>query len=210
MVFGPDRLRIVQARENRDDHKLVVAVTRRDLKPATSVKEAGISVIVPCRNGGPYFRQLLESLVSQVVAERAEIIVVDNGSTDGSRSVAESVSGLIPIRIVDAPRPANAAYARNVGVHAAAGEKLLFVDADDEIAPGYLEAMSEALESHEFVTSRVDSESLNPERVRAAHPPRCRARATGTCSWPGRRCCAPRGFRRPARRAGRHRPVPPR
>ena len=51
------------------------------------------------------------------------------------------------------------------------GEKLFFVDADDEVAPGYLAAMSAALESQEFVTSRVDSETLNPAWVRDAHGP---------------------------------------
>ncbi len=166
-----DLLQIVEARETRDGNKLAVAAIRRGSEQAAGARSTGISVIVPCRNADPHFRQLLESLVSQVVAERAEIVVVDNGSSDGSRSVAESVSGLIPIRIVDAPRPANAAYARNVGVNAAKGDKLLFADADDEVAPGYLEAMSAALESHGFVTSRVDCETLNPEWVRAAHGP---------------------------------------
>jgi GT2 family glycosyltransferase len=70
---------------------------------------------------------------------------------------------------VDAHGPANAAHARNVGVTVATAEKLFFVDADDEVAPGYLEAMSIALESHDFVTSRVDSATLNPEWVRVAH-----------------------------------------
>jgi glycosyltransferase involved in cell wall biosynthesis len=167
-----DLLRIVEARETSDGQKLVVAAIREgEGERRLRAKPAEISVIVPCRNAGPHFRPLLESLVSQVVAEPAEIVVVDNGSTDGSRSVAERVSGLIPVRVVDAPSPPNAAYARNVGVAAATGEKLFFVDADDEIAAGYLEAMSAALESHGFVTSRVDSQTLNPEWVRAAHGP---------------------------------------
>jgi glycosyltransferase involved in cell wall biosynthesis len=165
-----DLLRIVDARQMSDGQKLVVATVRHeDGAPSLPAKPAEISVIVPCRNAGPHFRPGLESLVSQVVRERAEILVVDNGSTDGSRSIAESVSGLIPVKVVDAPRPANAAHARNVGVRAASGEKLFFVDADDEIAPGYLRAMSAALDRHGFVTSRVDSETLNPEWVRAAH-----------------------------------------
>jgi glycosyltransferase involved in cell wall biosynthesis len=164
-----DLLRIVDARQMPDGQKLVVAAFRHDEGAPSPAGPVQISVIVPCRNAGPHFRPLLESLVSQVVAERAEIIVVDNGSTDGSRAIAESVAGLIPVRVVDAPQPANAAHARNVGVSAASGDKLFFVDADDEIAPGYLQAMSAALERHDFVTSRVDSETLNAAWVRAAH-----------------------------------------
>jgi glycosyltransferase involved in cell wall biosynthesis len=163
-------LDIVDARETGDGLKLVVAAVR--CGPAERRREASaaqISVIVPCRNAGRHFRALLESLVSQVVAERAEIVVVDNGSTDGSRSVVASVEGRIPIRVVDARERANAAYARNVGVTAATGDKLLFVDADDEIAPGYVHAMAAALQTHELVTSRVDSTTLNPAWVRAAH-----------------------------------------
>jgi glycosyltransferase involved in cell wall biosynthesis len=130
-----------------------------------------ISVIVPCRNAGSHFRRVLESLVSQEVTEPAEIIVVENRSTDGSRAVAESVRGLLPLRIVDARDRANASYARNVGVAAASGDKLLFVDADDDVAPGYISAMATALDSHEFVTSRVDSYSLNEKWLHEAHGP---------------------------------------
>jgi glycosyltransferase involved in cell wall biosynthesis len=130
-----------------------------------------VSIVVPCRNAEAHLRQLLESLVHQVVCEPAEIVVVDNGSTDESRAIARHVSGRIPIRIVDAPHPANASYARNAGVAAARGDKLLFVDADDEVAPGYVAAMAGALDAHAFVTSRVDSETLNEPWVRAAHGP---------------------------------------
>lgn len=128
-----------------------------------------VSVIVPCRNAAPFVRRLLQSLVTQQTTQRAEIIVVDNGSTDGSRSIAEGVSGIVPLRVIDATERANASYARNVGVRAAKGDRLLFVDADDEVAPGYVEAMAHALESHPFVTSRVDSCALNDEWVLQAH-----------------------------------------
>lgn len=130
-----------------------------------------ISIIVPCRNGGRWLSPLLDSLVSQEVAEAAEIVVVDNGSTDGSADVAASVRGRIPVRVVAATGRANASYARNVGVRATSGDKLMFVDADDEVMPGYVKAMSAALDDHGFVTSRVDSEALNPAWVRAAHGP---------------------------------------
>ena len=133
--------------------------------------EPTVSVIVPFRNAGVHFRQLLESLVNQELTEPAEIVAVNNCSTDGSVLVAQSMSGRLPIKVVDAPICANASYARNIGVTAAKGDKLLFADADDEVAPGYLAAMTTALDSHEFVTSSVDSTSLNSEWVREAHGP---------------------------------------
>ena len=63
----------------------------------------------------------------------------------------------------------NPSYARNAGVEASRGRKLLFVDADDARAFCYVSAMSAALESHPFVTSRVDSTTLNPDWARDAH-----------------------------------------
>jgi glycosyltransferase involved in cell wall biosynthesis len=130
-----------------------------------------VSVIIPCRNPGPYFRQLLESLLRQECGELWEVIVVDNRSSDGTSMIARDYLERLPIRIVDAAAKVNASYARNVGVLASQGNKLLFLDADDEIAPGYIAAMTLALESHDFVTSRVDTTSLNPEWVRRAHGP---------------------------------------
>ena len=127
------------------------------------------SVVIPFRNAGDYFEPLLRSVISQVTDQSTEVILVDNGSTDGSRHVAESMSGLLPIRIVDARERANGSYARNVGVLHARGEKLFFVDSDDELAPGYLQTLARALDDHYFVTSTVDSTSLNPEWVREAH-----------------------------------------
>jgi GT2 family glycosyltransferase len=77
----------------------------------------------------------------------------------------------VPTQVVDAPLRASPAYARNTGANAATGGKLLFIDADDEVDCGYVEAMSRALDEHEFVTPRVDSSSLNAEWVRGAHGP---------------------------------------
>ncbi len=132
---------------------------------------AVISIIIPFRNAGPHFAGLLATVVNQEATDALEILLVDNGSTDGSRACAEAVRGRHPVTIVDATGRANAAYARNVGAGVARGEMLMFVDADDEIADGYVEAMARALAEHPLVTSRVDSVTLNPEWVREAHGP---------------------------------------
>lgn len=135
---------------------------------AAAVNAARVSVIVPCHNAAPYIRQMLESLVNQSVAEPTEIIVIDNGSSDASLEQARAVRGQLPVRVFLSSDRRNASYARNFGASVATGDKLLFVDADDDVAAGYVQALSEALEQHEFVTSCVDSITLNEPWVRDA------------------------------------------
>ena len=133
------------------------------------MENAAVSIVVPCRNGARHLPSLLASLVDQAISEPTEIVVVDNGSADDSRLIAEQASGRIPVRVIAATERAGAAYARNVGARAAEGSKLLFVDADDEVAPGYVAAIASALDEHQFVTSKVDSQTLNDEWIRACH-----------------------------------------
>src|SRR6188472_1419817 len=116
--------------------------------PRLDEESVVVSVIVPCRNGARHLPRLLASLVDQAIPERAEIIVVDNGSTDGSQRIARHATGRIPVRTIEATERASAAYARNVGADSARGFKLIFVDADDEVAPGYVAAISAALDNH--------------------------------------------------------------
>ena len=112
---------------------------------------------------------MLESLTWQEPTSAMEILAVDNGSDDRSRSIAESFADRLNLKILEALDRRNASYARNVGVRASTCDKLLFADADDQLAPGYVAAMTAALDHHRFVTSRVDSMALNPEWVQLAH-----------------------------------------
>jgi glycosyltransferase involved in cell wall biosynthesis len=130
-----------------------------------------VSVVLPFRNAGSTIRYQFEALAAQGFGHRWELIAVDNRSDDESREIAESFSDRLPLRIVDARERLGAGYASNVGAACASAQKLLFVDADDEVAPGYLAAMSAALDEHDFVTSAFDEDTLNPEWVRGAHGP---------------------------------------
>jgi peptidoglycan/xylan/chitin deacetylase (PgdA/CDA1 family)/glycosyltransferase involved in cell wall biosynthesis len=138
------------------------------VRPEASASTVEMSVVVPCRKPGPPFASLLASLAKQTFDGPWEVIVVDNGLTAMERAFAESFALPLRLKIVDADEKANGAYARNVGVRAASGKILCFVDADDELEPGYLTAMAAALESHDFVTSRVDSLALNTSWVRGS------------------------------------------
>jgi glycosyltransferase involved in cell wall biosynthesis len=121
-----------------------------------------VSVVIPFRNAAPYLRDQLEALASQEFEGKWEVVLVDNGSRDNSREIAESFSDRLNLRIVDAGDKPGAAYATNVGVRHASGRKLIFVDADDEVAPGYIAAMAGGLDRYDFITSNFDHRTLNP------------------------------------------------
>jgi glycosyltransferase involved in cell wall biosynthesis len=132
-----------------------------------------LSVIIPCYNGADTIGGQLEALASQEWSQAWEVIVADNGSNDGTRAVVEKYMEHVPnLRVVDASERRGRSFARNAGAQAACGECLAFCDADDEIGPGWVRAIGEALEIYEFVASRWDTEKLNnsPRQQYFANP----------------------------------------
>ncbi len=99
------------------------------------------SVIIPLYNKAPYIRKALESVWSQTFRD-FELIVVDDGSSDDSLSVAKDViagSG-INARLIHQEN-AGVSSARNNGVSASHGDYICFLDADDWWAPSFLSRM---------------------------------------------------------------------
>lgn len=123
-----------------------------------------ISVIIKVYNGEETLAGALDSLVSQSCAFEWEVILSDNGSTDATQAIFEDYARRFPdilMRWVDASGRAGKSYALNFGIREARGEKLLFLDADDTVAPGWLEAMVRALESAPLVAARIDHRPLD-------------------------------------------------
>lgn len=85
-----------------------------------------VAVIVPCHNNAAYVGAALASIQAQTVAP-AEIVVVDDGSIDASRTIVRGVDG---VRLLAQPNR-GAAAARNAGVAATTAPLLAFLDADD-------------------------------------------------------------------------------
>ena len=122
-----------------------------------------LSVIIPCFNVVDTIATQLEALANQQWSEPWEVIVSDNGSTDNSMEVVKQYAGRLPhLRIVDTSGRRGRGYARNVAVKVARGESLAFCDADDEVAPGWLATMGEALSKYDFVACRIDVYKLSP------------------------------------------------
>ena len=103
-----------------------------------------VSVVVPVFNKAPFLAAALDSIVAAVHSYgNAELIVVDHGSTDGSRELLQSRYAN-EARIADL-RGGTIAAVRNQGARLAAGSVLSFIDADCVIPPDYLGRLVEVL-----------------------------------------------------------------
>jgi glycosyltransferase involved in cell wall biosynthesis len=106
-----------------------------------------VSVIVPSYNLGQYIRETLDSVAAQTYTDW-ECLVVENGSTDGSLSIVNDYcyhdTRFVPVVFQE---NVGVAAARNRALELAEGEYVLFLDADDLIAPGYMAAAVEALDA---------------------------------------------------------------
>lgn len=101
-----------------------------------------VSVIVPVRNGEKVLRDCVGSILkTDYPLDRLEILVVDNGSTDGTAEIIKS----FPVRyVMESHRGAPAA--RNAGVRACRGDIIVFTDADCVVSQGWLGEVLQAFE----------------------------------------------------------------
>lgn len=107
-----------------------------------------ISVIIPVYNTREWLPRCLESVASQGVPEQDyEIVIVNDGSTDGSETVAaEFAVGRPNVRVISQSN-AGLSAARNTGLAAAGGDYVWFVDSDDRVAPESLQKIIAACSS---------------------------------------------------------------
>jgi glycosyltransferase involved in cell wall biosynthesis len=103
-----------------------------------------VSVVVPVFNPGREIDACLASLTGQSLARSEyEVILVDDGSTDGTAQRLDAVAAAFPnVRVIHLDPSGAPGRPRNVGLDAARGRYVYFVDADDEIAPTTLERLS--------------------------------------------------------------------
>jgi len=101
-----------------------------------------ISIITPCYNGARYIRETLQSALTQTHPP-LEVIVIDDGSTDDSATLAEAAGP--SVRVVRQPNQGES-VARNRGIAEARGSHVLFLDADDLLEPESLSRLAAAIE----------------------------------------------------------------
>ncbi len=121
-----------------------------------------LSVVIPCYNAEDTLAEQLEALSGQRWDQPWEVLLADNRSTDRSREIAEGYRDRLPnLRIVEASARQGQPFALNVGAEAAQGASLAFCDADDVVGDGWVAAIGDALEDHDFVACRWDVTRLN-------------------------------------------------
>lgn len=149
-----------------EENSLAKALTK--LRPQTSLVDGPlVSIVVTNRNGKPHLRRLFDGLEKRTLYRSIELVLVDNGSVDGSLKVFDRLAQ--NKRIVANSENHSFSAANNQGVRAASGELVLLANNDIEpIHSGWLGFMVESLERD---VAAVGAMLVYPRRRKRKQPP---------------------------------------
>jgi peptidoglycan/xylan/chitin deacetylase (PgdA/CDA1 family)/SAM-dependent methyltransferase len=143
-----------------EDREYPIVLTARAMKPLSvpeqvdwsdAIESPRVSVIIPMFNAEQTIKETLHS-VSRQSYESYEVLIIDDGSTDGSPLLADELAGGSKGRITVLRHPGGVnrglASSRNLGIRHAQGEFIVFLDSDDTIHPEKLAHDILILEAH--------------------------------------------------------------
>lgn len=134
-----------------------------------------ISIIIPVFNVRPYLETALESVIRQTYSH-LEIIVIDDGSTDGSGVICDDFAKRDERIKVIHQENRGLSSARNAGLDNMSGEAVAFLDPDDSCHPDYIKAMAEAMEREKAdiavcrYTMRYEDKAVRHNRKKFTYP----------------------------------------
>ena len=130
--------------------------------PVASLRVMDISVIIVNWNSQAYLERCLESFAQAPSSRSVEIIVVDNGSTDGSPEIVEA--RFPHVRLIRNRENLGFARANNMAIRESRGRYVSLVNSDVEVLPGCLDALADFLDQHPDV-GNVGPRILYPNRT---------------------------------------------
>lgn len=139
----------------------------RERKSLINTNSSLVSVIIPVYNVEKYLAKCLDSIIGQTYT-KLEIILVDDGSTDGSGVICDAYAEQDKRIHVIHKLNAGVSAARNTGLKLARGEAVVFADADDTVASTYLEHLvTEFVKGYDVVISGINIVYDDSVNVRA-------------------------------------------
>ncbi len=127
------------------------------------------SVVIPTYNRAALVKRALESLVSQTY-KNFEVIVCDDGSTDGTRDVVDSFKSKLNIRYIWEENWGGPARPRNNGVRAAQSDWICFLDSDDYCYPEKLENFRKYVNDYDVVYHDLVGVDVSEKSGEVRHP----------------------------------------
>ena len=121
-----------------------------------------VSVIVPVYNSIDCLERCVRSLCGQTY-ERLEILLIDDGSTDGTDKLCEKLASEDVRILVRHKKNGGASSARNVGLSVASGDYVGFVDSDDYIESYVYEELVRALEEGKYPVAQISRDEVDEE-----------------------------------------------
>ena len=133
-----------------------------------------ISIIIPVYNAASYIEDCIASLMAQTMDD-IEVLLIDDHGNDDSMSIAQHYVESHPcrqqFRFLATPHNMGPGPARNVGIEAAQGEYIGFVDSDDVVATDFCELLYQAAKGHDADLAYCQAELVKPTETLALRNP---------------------------------------
>jgi glycosyltransferase involved in cell wall biosynthesis len=132
-----------------------------------------VSVVIPAYNAEEFIGEQLNTILNSSTSTTFEVIVADNGSSDGTRRIVTDFADAHPnVSLIDASAVRGPSHARNVGASAASGRIIAFCDADDQVGERWIDEISKAVSPGTIVTGPLVINQINHGPAMGWRPPR--------------------------------------
>ncbi|CAM3856182.1 glycosyltransferase [Smaragdicoccus niigatensis] len=131
-----------------------------------------VSVVIPAYGALPHIVEQLDALTNQTYTGTWEVVISDNGNNVTlAEVIAEHPIHLVaPVRVIDSTDVRGVSHARNVGIQAARGDLIAFLDHDDHAHPEWLAAMASRAPYFDAISGSRDITKLNSSAAQAWRP----------------------------------------